>query len=166
MGIISDIQVRQPVNGDLVGRRFTVTGIGTGFEGTVGLRLLNRAGKVIATGFAQSAGGMAALGEFSTTLKVKSPPRAGTTVRLQVFGDDPASGPTPGTDLREVEVVMFPDLNGWLLYRVERGDTLSGIVRWARDFGKTTLAQILAANPQIKDPDVIRTGQKLRIPLS
>ena len=52
MGILSDIRVRQPAKGDLVGRRFTVSGIGTGFEGTIGMRVLNRAGKVIATGFA------------------------------------------------------------------------------------------------------------------
>jgi nucleoid-associated protein YgaU len=166
MGILSDIQVRQPAKGDLVGRQFTVSGIGTGFEGTIGIRLLNRSGKVIATGFAQSTGGMAAIGEFTTTLKVKSPPRAGTPVKLQVFGDNPGPGPGPGSDLREVEVIMFPDLTGWLLYRVDRGDTLTGIVRKARDFGKTTVAQVVAANSQIKDPDVIRAGSRLRIPLS
>ena len=166
MGILSDIRVRQPAKDDLVGRQFTVSGIGTGFEGTIGLRLLNNAGKVIATGSAQSAGGMAALGEFSATLKVKTPPRAGSRVRLQVFGDDPGPGPAPGSDLREVELVMYPDLTGWLLYRVERGDTLTGIVRKARDFGRTTVPQIVAANAQIKDPDLIQTGWKLRIPLS
>ncbi len=166
MGILSDIRVRQPAKGDLVGRQFTVTGIGTGFEGTIGIRLLNRAGKVIATGFAQSTGGMAALGEFTTTFKVKNPPRAGTTVKLQVFGDNPGPGPGPGSDLREVEIIMFPDLTGWLLYRVEKGDTLTGIARKARDFGKTTVPQIVAANAQIKDPDVIQIGWQLRIPLS
>ena len=56
MGILSDIRVRQPAKDDLVGRQFTVAGIGTGFEGTIGMRLLNRAGKVIATGFATSSG--------------------------------------------------------------------------------------------------------------
>jgi len=166
MGILSDIRVRQPAKGDLVGRQFTVTGIGTGFEGTIGIRLLNRGGKVIATGFAQSTGGMAALGEFTTTLKITSPPRAGTKVNLQVFGDNPGPGPGPGSDLREVELIIFPDLAGWLLYRVEKGDTLTGIVRKARDFGKTTVPQIVAANAQIKDPDVIQTGWQLRIPLS
>jgi nucleoid-associated protein YgaU len=166
MGILSDIRVRQPAAGDLVGRQFTVTGIGTGFEGTIGIRLLNRAGKVISTGFAQSVGGMAAIGEFTTTMKVTSPPRAGTPLKLQVFGDNPGPGPGPGSDLREVEVIMYPDLIGWLLYRVESGDTLTGIVRKARDFGKTTVPQIVAANAQIKDPDVIQTGWKLRIPLS
>lgn len=166
MGILSDIRVRQPAKGDLVGREFTVTGIGTGFEGTIGMRLLNRAGKVVATGFAQSSGGMAAIGEFTTTLKVASPPRAGTPLTLQVFGDNPGPGSGPGSDLREVEVVMYPDLIGWLLYRVEKGDTLTGIVKKARDFGRTTVPQIVAANDQITDPDKIQTGWKLRIPLS
>jgi nucleoid-associated protein YgaU len=166
MGILSDIRVREPAKGDLVGRQFTVAGIGTGFEGTIGMRLLNRAGKVLATGFANSSGGMALIGEFSATLKVKNPPRAGTPVKLQVFGDNPGPGPGPGSDLREVELVMYPDLVGYLLYRVEKGDTLTGIVRKARDFGKTTVAQIVAANPQIKNPDVIQTGWKLRVPIS
>lgn len=166
MGIISDVRVRQPAKGDLVGREFTVTGIGTGFEGTIGMRLLNRSGKVIATGFAQATGGMAAIGEYTTTFEVPKPPRAGTPLRLQVFGDNPGPGPEPGSDLREVEVIIFPDLFGWLLYRVERGDTLTGIVRMARDFGKTTVAQIVAANEQIKDPDHIQTGWRIRIPLS
>lgn len=166
MGILSDIRVRQPAKGDLVGRQFTVTGIGTGFEGTIGIRLLNRGGKVIATGFAQSTGGMAALGEFSTTFKVKNPPRAGTPMKLQVFGDNPGPGPGPGSNLREVEIIMFPDLIGWLLYRVEKGDTLTGIARKARDFGQTTVPQIVAANAQINDPDVIQVGWQLRIPLS
>lgn len=166
MGIISDIRVRQPAKDDLVGRQFTVTGIGTGFEGTIAMRLLSSAGKVVATGSAQSSGGMAALGEFTTTLKVKKPPRAGTRLTLQVYGDNPGPGPAPGSDLREVEVVMYPDLSGWLLYRVEKGDTLSAIARKARDFGRTTVPQIVAANAQIKDPDLIRTGWTLRIPLS
>jgi len=166
MGIISDVRVRQPAKNDLVGRQFTVTGIGTGFEGTIGMRLLNRAGKVIATGFAQSTGGMAAIGEFTTSVKVKNPPRAGTPCTLQVFGDNPGPGPGPGSDLREVKVIMFPNLQGWLLWRVTPGDTLTSIVREASGFGKTTVAQIVAANDQIEDPDLIEVGWKLRIPLS
>ena len=166
MGILSDIKVRQPARDDLVGKEFTVAGLGTGFEATIGVRLLNRAGKVIATGFATSSGGMALIGEFSTTLKVKTPPRAGTPVTLQVFGDNPGPGTGPGSNLREVELIMFPDLIGYLLYRIEKGDTLTGIVRKARDFGKTTVAQIVAANSQIKDPDVIQVGWRLRVPIS
>ena len=167
MGILSDIRVRQPAKNDLVGQ--AVHGLrasGPASRARSGCGCSTARGKVIATGFAQSSRRDGGIGEFSTTLKVKNPPRAGTPVTLQVFGDNPGPGPGPGSDLREVEVIMFPDLFGCLLYRVEKGDTLTGIVRKARDFGKTTVAQIVAANDQIKDPDLIQAGWKLRIPLS
>jgi nucleoid-associated protein YgaU len=168
MGLISDVQVRQPAKDDLVGRTFVVSGIGAGFEGTIGIRLLDGRNRVVAQGSAQSAGGGTGVGEFSTELTVPKPPRAGTRLTLQVFGDNPGlpdNGPSPGFDLRQVSVIMFPDLQGWLLYRVERGDTLTGIVRKVKDFVRTSVAQIVAANPAITDPDVIRVGQKIRIPL-
>lgn len=168
MGLISDVRVRQPVKDDLVGRRFIVSGIGSGFEGTVGLRLVNARGDVLATGSAQSSGGGVGVGEFVGRLEVQNPPRAGTRLTVQVFGDNPGlpdEGPSPGFNLREVRVIMFPDLAGWLLYRVDRGDTLTAIVRRTRPFGRSTVAQIVAANPRISDPDRIEVGWRLRIPL-
>lgn len=168
MGVITDVRVRQPVKNDLVGRRFLVAGVGNGFEGTIGIRVLGAGGRVLAEDSAQSAGGMAAVGEFSTRVTVSSPPRDGARLTVQVFGDNPGlpdEGPSPGFNLREVEVIMFRDLQGWLLYRVERGDTLTSIVRSVRDFTRTTVAQVVAANPSITDPDVIRVGQRLRIPV-
>jgi len=50
--------------------------------------------------------------------------------------------------------------NGFF-YRVQPGDTLSGI---AVRFG-TTVSAILAANPQITDPDIIFAGQVVCIPV-
>ncbi|WP_406676136.1 LysM peptidoglycan-binding domain-containing protein [Moorella sp. ACPs] len=47
------------------------------------------------------------------------------------------------------------------VYIVKPGDTLSGI---ARMFG-TTVDQILAANPQITDPNLIFPGQRICIPI-
>lgn len=168
MGIITDVRVRQPANDDLVGRRFVVAGVGNGFEGTIGMRLVTGAGRVLAEGSAQSQGGMVGVGEFSTHLSVASPPRAGTRLVLEVFGDNPGlpdEGPSPGFHTRRVRVVLFPDLAGWLLYRVEPGDTLTEIVRKTRDLARSSVGQIVAANPRITDPDHIEVGQRLRIPL-
>jgi nucleoid-associated protein YgaU len=168
MGLITRVRVRQPANDDLVGRTFVVAGFGAGFEGTIGIRLLNPQGRVIATGSAQSQGGGIGIGEFSTRITVSRPPRAGTRCTLQVFGDNPGlpdEGPSPGFNTQRVRVIMFPDLAGWLLYRVEAGDTLTEIVRKLRDFGRFTVAQVVAANPRITDPDHIETGWLLRIPL-
>jgi nucleoid-associated protein YgaU len=168
MGLITDVRVRQPAKNDLVGRRFLVAGVGAGFEGTIGIRVLGPKGKVLATDSAQSSGGGFGIGEFSARVRRDDPPRAGPRLTVQVFGDNPGlpdEGPSPGFDLREVEVICFPDSQGWLLYRVESGDTLTGIVRKVRPFTRTTVKQIVAANPRIEDPDLIQVGWRLRIPI-
>lgn len=168
MGLITDVRLRQPRSDDLVGDRFVVTGVGAGFEGTIGIRVLGPGGRVLAQDSAQSAGGGIGLGEFSTRVRLDRAPRPGTRLTVQVFGDNPGlpdEGPSPGFHLREVEVICFPGSRGHLLYRVESGDTLTGIVRALRDFTKVTVAQVVAANPRIEDPDLIRIGWRLRIPI-
>ncbi len=168
MGLVTQVKVRQPASGDLVGDSFVVAGIGAGFEGTIGIRVLGPGGRVIGKASAQSAGGGFGVGEFSAKVRLTDPPRPGTTLTVQVFGDNPGlpgEGPSPGFNTREVEVVCFPGSRGFLLYRVESGDTLTSIVRSVKDFTRTTVAQIVAANPRIEDPDVIHTGWRLRIPI-
>ncbi len=168
MGLVTDVRLRQPARHDLVGDRFLVAGIGSGFEGTIGIRVLGPGGRVLAEDSAQSAAGGIGIGEFSARVRLARAPRPGTRLTVQVFGDNPGlpdEGPRPGFDTREVEVICFPGSRGYLLYRVTRGDTLTGIVRDVRDLTRTTVAQIVAANPRIEDPDVINVGQRLRIPL-
>ena len=117
MGVITDVRVRQPAKDDLVGGRFLVAGVGNGFEGTIGIRLLDGRGRVLAEDSAQSTGWDGCSGRVSTRVTVSSPPRDGTRLTVQVFGDNPGlpdEGPSPGFNLREVEVIMFADLQGWL----------------------------------------------------
>ena len=117
--------------------------------------MLGPKGKVLAEDSAQSSGGGFGVGEFSTHVRFADPPRAGTRVTVQVFGDNPGlpdQGPSPGFDLREVEVIVFPQMQGWLIYRVESGDTLTAIVRKVKAFTKVTVRQIVAANPKARRP--------------
>jgi nucleoid-associated protein YgaU len=162
MGIINDVRVRQPAKNDLVASTFTVAGHGGGFEGTIVIQVHTRGGKKLAETSAQSDAGGIGVGEFRSRVTVDAPPRPGTRVVVTVFGDDPSGG--PGFNRRQVEVIMFGDMRGWLLYRVEPGDTLSSIVREVRPFTRTTVARIVAANPRIEDPDLIQVGWRLRIP--
>jgi phage tail protein X len=168
MAIITDVRVRQPKDDDLVSDRFVVAGIGNGFEGTIGIRVLAGNGRVLGEGSAQSSGGLAGVGDFSTVVQLDHAPRPGARVTVQVFGDNPGlpdEGPSPGFNLREVEVIVFGSMAGFLLYRVERGDTLTAITRKVKDFTTVTVNQVVAANPRITDPDVIKVGWRLRIPI-
>ena len=168
MGIVTDVRLRQPRKDDVVGDRIVVAGIGAGFEGTIGIRVIGPRGRVIGQDFAQSSGGGLGVGDFSARIRLEDPPRPGTRVTVQVFGDNPGlpgEGPSPGFDLREVEVICFPGSRGCLLYRVQSGDSLSGIVRKLKDFTQVTVKQVVAANPRIEDPDQIVAGWRLRIPI-
>jgi hypothetical protein len=168
MALVTDVRVRQPAANDLVGERFVVSGIGAGFEGTIGIRVLGPTGRVLVTDSAQSSGGGIGVGEFTTRVRLADPPRPGTRLEVQVFGDNPGlpdEGPSPGFNTRTVEVICFPGSHGFLLYRVQSGDTLTGIVRGLKPLTKVTVGQVVKANPRIQDPDRIQVGWRLRVPV-
>lgn len=66
----------------------------------------------------------------------------GQIINIPVTGTPPPTPPPPGR------------------YIVQRGDTLSAIARRFR----VTLAALIAANPQIRDPNLIFPGQIINIP--
>ncbi|MCW2742442.1 MAG: LysM peptidoglycan-binding protein [Blastococcus sp.] len=158
------IEVRQPRPHDVIGRTFTIAGFGTGFEATVIWRVLGRNASVLGQGRVQGVGSMGVLHDFGHDVTLTTTSAHAATVTLQVFGDDPSGQHRPGPDLDEVPAVLFGGLTGWRLHEVVRGDNLTKI---ARDHGEnTTVDDVFAANRDIlTDPNLIRPGQILRIPL-
>jgi hypothetical protein len=159
------IEVRQPQQQDVIGRTFTIAGFGTGFEATVLWRLIESDGDVLGDGRVNGVGSMGVIDDFGHDVSL--PPtlsRRGSHVLLQVFGDDPSGENPPGPDLNSVPVTLFTGLQGWKLYEVVRGDTLSAI---ARDQGQgTRVDDVFEANRDtVMDRDRIFPGQVLRIPL-
>ena len=59
----------------------------------------------------------------------------------------------------ELDVVTGGAANGSLYYRIAAGDTLGEI---AAKYG-TTVAKLVALNPNIKNPDLIFVGDLIRI---
>ena len=159
------IEVRQPQPDDVIGRRFTLAGFGTGFEATVIWRMLGEDGAPLGEGLVQGVGSMGVLQDFGHDVTLPGAVDArGAHVVLQVFGDDASGENPPGTDLNEVPVTLFTGLRGWRLHEVVRGDTLSEI---ARDVGENIRFQdVFEANRDLlTDPDEIVPGQVLRVPL-
>ncbi len=157
------IAVRQPAEHDVIGSTFTIAGFGTGFEATVLWRLVGR--DVLGEGRIDGVGSMGVLDDFGHDVSLGPAVSArGAHVTLQVFGDDPSGQHPPGPDLNEIRVTLFSHLQGWKLYEVQRGDTLGAI---ARNEGQNTRAgDIFEANRDVlTDPDLIRPGQVLRVPL-
>jgi len=150
------IQLRQPQPGDLVGARLAIAAIGTAFEASYGWRLV-RGSEVLAEGFFQ-AGSMGTMEAFVHETAV-SFSHTGSAI-FQLFGDDPSGEHSPGLDLTEVPVILVPDMQGYQLYQVVRGDTLTKI---AKEFG-STVEKIAVAN-RMADPDKVKAGQILRIPV-
>lgn len=150
------IQLRQPRSGDLVGRKLTVAAIGTAFEASYGWRLVHGP-TVLADGFFQ-AGSMGLMEAFVHETAVSFSHLGPAT--FQLFGDDPSGQHPPGLDLTEVSVILIPGMVGYQIHQVIAGETLTRI---AREAG-STVDSIAAAN-QLPNPDLIRVGQILRVPI-
>lgn len=158
------IEVRQPRPHDVIGRTFTIAGFGTGFEAVVRWRVLGHNAAVLGEGPVHGVGSMGVLDDFGHDVTLPTANARAAPVTLQVFGDDPSGLHPPGPDLNEVPLVLFSGLQGWRLYQVVHGDTLTKIAHAQGQ--NTTVADVFAANRDIlTDPNLIRTGQVLRIPL-
>jgi nucleoid-associated protein YgaU len=150
------IQLRQPLAWDLVGRRLAIAALGTAFEATYGW-VIRAPDGVVAEGFF-TAGSTGLLESFVHEASVDTDDIGSATFEL--FGDDPSGKRDPGLDTQSVPVLVIGGMQGYQLYQVVRGDTLTKI---AKDTGSTV--QKIAVASRLRDPDKIQVGQILRIPL-
>jgi hypothetical protein len=162
---VRDIDVRQPREDDVLGSTFALAGIATAFEGTVIWRLQVGA-ETIDSGSIQ-AGSMGVMTDFAKMIKLDVGTRPRPAV-LEVFGDNPGlpeHGPSPGTSLNSIPVILVPGARGFVECEVKAGDTLSEIALES-PFGRSSVEAIMVANAElIKDPDHIEIGWRLRVPV-
>ncbi len=126
---------------------------------------------VPATSTPPGPGGRASAGSPSL-LSALSPMRAGSTpaAATQTLAPTPINSPPSPTPTSSSAVapagttgqttVSLCDATHCVVYVVRSGDTVAGI---ARRFG-VSVAAILAVNPQLRDPNLIVTGQTLLLP--
>jgi LysM repeat protein len=109
--------------------------------------------------FAVGCGSSVIVESGDTLLKIAN--RCGTTVSaLKLANPQIGSGNliNPGQSLALPGSILGTD-GGYFIYIVARGDTLKGLaVRFA-----TTVEALLAANPAIKNPNVIYEGQHVKV---
>jgi LysM repeat protein len=109
--------------------------------------------------FAAGCGSSVIVENGDTLLKIAN--RCGTTVSaLKLANPQIGSGNLiyPGQSLMLPGAILGSD-GGYFIYIVARGDTLKGLaVRFA-----TTVEALLAANPAIRNPNVIYEGQQLKV---
>ena len=158
------IEVRQPRQNDVIGKKFVIAGYGTGFEATVHWRVLDDTGQPLGGGNLQGVGSMGVIHDFGNTVTLGNTPARGAHVTLQVFGDDASGIHPPGPDLNIVHATLFTSLEGFRLYEVKSGDNLTMIAQ--QQGQNTTVDDIFQANrDRISNPNLIFPGQVFRIPL-
>jgi hypothetical protein len=158
----SPISVEQPLDWDIVDNPAMVGGIGSGFEGDFVVRVRDGDGNELNTITVHRGGGLWA------NFQVQIPFENATTSKgtLEVFDVSAKDG----SEVNKVIVpiifgsVIRPQYQGFLPYSVQSGDTLSSIAaRFYND--ENDWEPIFEANQnQITDPNLIFTGQVLRIP--
>lgn len=160
---IYGISVRQPAPGDIVGDILPIAALGTAFEATYVWRLV-RAGHVLADGYF-TAGSMGTMQTFVTEASVAGRAEPGPAV-FELAGDSGADeGEAPAPEPTRVNVIFIPGATGYVPYQVKRGDTLTAIVREVGGGAPVATVRNAALASGLRDPDKIRPGQILRIPV-
>jgi len=158
------VDVQQPRANDLVGDRIEIGGVAGGaFEAQFKYRIHEGHDEVVGNFLAgDGAGGHT---QFHVSVDV-----ATTAFKLErVFVDVFHVSPADGAELGKVSVqvllgrIIVPGYRNYLEHVVQPGESLWSIS--AKYYGSGNLYhRLVAANPQIKDPNVIHPGDVVRVP--
>lgn len=164
MTSIPAISLRHPRPHDIVDDPIEVAGVGTGFEGTLQVRVRDHRGTELVQRHFQ-AGGTGIWGNFFLRVNVPGVP-ANPHGTLEVFELSAEDGSEINKRVRRIvfgRSLRDPYL-GFAIHRVRTGQTLSSIAaQWYGD--PDQYPAIFEANrDQLTDPDVIVVGQELRVP--
>ncbi|HEY5842338.1 MAG TPA: LysM peptidoglycan-binding domain-containing protein [Mycobacterium sp.] len=163
------IAVRSPQPFDIVGDTFSLCGLGTSFEGVIGSAVLyDSTGAVLfhlAPMHVQNNGFGFTLFDYTVFVGNATTPEG----ELVVYADNP-SGLDENAYVVTVPVtfgriLLGAPYGGFSTHQVVSGDTLSALAQ--QNYGDATQwPRLFTANrDRISNPDVIRVGQVLRIPL-
>ena len=168
------IEIQQPQPNDIVGSRVCVAGLGTGYESEVQARVRDGNGKQLAATSTMCGGELGQIGQFQMAIDLQAELETPSGF-LEVYDEStgfPNEGPYDGAvaDLHKVVVpVVFgghllEGYRGFTYHVVLHGENLSKIA--ADVYGVASMWRIIyEANPdQIGDPNLIFSGQRLRIP--
>ena len=158
------IRLDMPREFDLVGSPILIGGIGTGFEATINYRVHEGHDEV--TGFITVGGGTGEHAQFQKRVGVAKAAFTLDRLFVEVFEVSPKDGKELHKVTRQVFLAtrMVKGYIGYREHTVKAGETLTSIAR--KHYGNTNFQPIFRANRHLlEDPDVIRAGQLLRVPI-
>jgi nucleoid-associated protein YgaU len=157
------ISLRQPRPNDLIGSTVAIAALGTAFEASYGWKLL-KGTTVLAEGYLQE-GAMGIMTTFVHQAELEGVSYVGPAT-FEFAGDDPSGG-TEGLAPEPIRIPVFvvPEAEGYIPYQVVKGDTLTAIAKAQGGESKVATVKNIAAINRIQDPNRIRPGQLLRIPV-
>jgi nucleoid-associated protein YgaU len=162
---LTTITVRLPLPYDIVDDPIKLSGIGTGFEGSLSAVVRDARSVIIARHHFQT-GGMGIQSNFQTEVGLPAPSSSAQGY-LEVFSESPRDGSPEG--LVRLPIIFGRALcdpySGYLQHIVVPGDTLVALASYF--YGDATRwRQIFNANTHLLNaPNLIFPGQVLRIPM-
>jgi nucleoid-associated protein YgaU len=158
------IDVQQPRKNDLVANRIEIGGVAGGaFEAQFNYRIHEGHDQVV--GNFLSGDGAGGHSQFHLSVDVSGAAFQVPRLFVEVFHVSQADGSE--LDKKTVEVllgrIIVPGYRNYLEHVVKPGESLWSIS--AKYYGDGNLYhRLVAANPQIKDPNVIHPGDVIRVP--